>query len=237
MAIFLCQTAANFGTLARSNALGDMEVPEELTESLWCDIITSVAGFPFWFSFRNGDIVECRQDLIPKSAYQSHIETGSTLSEESPQDSGSHLIQGAGDIRYWSDFDRVYYLPRSLQKLPDPPEWKSTNLGWNEGHEMFTRHNEVYMNVGYQMAWIDMDVIGSRTSWWICSSLCWRLRIDTGNQLLTVYFLLNYRRLICAGLSNHEWCRCLRKFYECLYHHIARRIPKVGISYIPCYVK
>lgn len=47
MAIFLCQTAANFGTLTRSNALGNMEVPEELTESLWCDIITSIAGFPF----------------------------------------------------------------------------------------------------------------------------------------------------------------------------------------------
>jgi Tubulin domain len=115
------------------------------------------------FSFRNGDIVECRQDLIPKSAYQSHIETGSTPSEESPHDSGSQLTQGPGDIRYWSDFDRVYYLPRSLQKLPDPPEWKSTYLGWNQGYELFTRHNEVDMNIGYQMEWIEIDMIGCRT--------------------------------------------------------------------------
>ena len=93
--------------------------------------------------------MECRRDLIPRSVYQSHIKAESSLSEESLYDSGLHLIQGAGDIRYWSDFDRVYYLPRSLQKLPDPSEWKSTNLGWNEGHEMFTRHNEVHMNVGY----------------------------------------------------------------------------------------
>jgi hypothetical protein len=116
----------------------------------------------FDLSFRNGDIVECRQDPIPKSAYQSHME-GSTLSDETPYDSGPRLIQDAGDIRYWSDFDRVYYLPRSLQKLPDPPEWKSTDLGWIQGHEMFTRHNEVDMNVGYQMECIDMDVIGCRT--------------------------------------------------------------------------
>ena len=117
----------------------------------------------FKSSFRNGDIVECRQDLIPKSAYQSHIEAGSTLSEESPDDYAPRPIQGDGDIRYWSDFDRVYYLPRSLQKLPDPPEWKSTDLGWNEGHEMFARYNEVDMNVWYQMECIDMDVIGCRT--------------------------------------------------------------------------
>ena len=44
----LCQTSANFGTLAGCNALGNMgEVPEELTESLWCDITTSAAGYPF----------------------------------------------------------------------------------------------------------------------------------------------------------------------------------------------
>ena len=138
--------------------------------------------------FRNGDVVECRQDLIPKSEYQSQIEAGSSLSEESPYDSSPRLIQDAGDVRYWSDFDRVYHLPRSLQKLPDPPEWKSTDLGWNQGHEMFTRHNEVDMNIGYQMECIDMHMLGCRTSWWICSSLYWRLRIDAGNQHFTIYF-------------------------------------------------
>ena len=85
------------------------------------------------------------------------MEEVSTLSEQTPLDSSPRLIQGAGDIRYWSDFDRVYYHPRSLQKLPDPPEWKSTDLGWNQGHEMFARHNEVDMNIGYQMECIDMD--------------------------------------------------------------------------------
>ena len=169
-----CQRTANFGTLARCNALGDMgEVPEELTESLWCDYYHFCSRIPVLiFSFRNGGIVEYRQDLIPKSAYQSHMEAGSTLSKETPHDSSHRLIQDAGDIRYWSDFDRVYYLPRSLQKLPDPPEWKSTDLGWIQGHEMFTRHNEVNMNAGYQMECIDMDMTGCRTCGWVCSSIC-----------------------------------------------------------------
>jgi hypothetical protein len=125
----------------------------------------------FDFLFRHDGIVEYRQDLITKSSYQSRMEAGSTLSEEIPHDTNPQL-QGVGDIRYWSDFDRVYYLPRSLQKLPDPPDWESTDLGWIQGHEMFTRYNEVYMNVKYQLACIDVDKIGRRTYGWICSSLC-----------------------------------------------------------------
>lgn len=98
------------------------------------------------------------------------METESVLSEEahnlSPQ-----LTQDAGDIRYWSDFDRVYYLPRSLQKLPDPPEWESTDRGWILGHELFTRYNEVKMNVRYQLECIDIDTIGYRTCGRIGSAL------------------------------------------------------------------
>ncbi|KAF8805003.1 tubulin nucleotide-binding domain-like protein [Phlegmacium glaucopus] len=126
--LIIIDKKSNFGTLARCNALGDMEeVPEELTESLW-----------------NGGIVEYRQDLIPKSTYQSHMEkdTGSNLSEEAPYDSSTQRFQDPGDIRYWSDFNRVYCLPRSLQKMPDPPEWESSDPGWIQGQEMFTRHNE-----------------------------------------------------------------------------------------------
>jgi len=99
-------------------------------------------------------------------------ETGPNLSKEAPYDSSTQLIQGAGDIRYWSDFNRVYYLPRSLQKLPDPPEWESTDPGWIQGQEMFARHNEVNMNTGYQLECIDMEMIGFRTYGWIRSSLC-----------------------------------------------------------------
>ena len=109
------------------------------------------------------------------------MEAGSTLPEKISYDSNpQHSLQGHrkvidaidnADIRYWSDFTRIYYLPRSLQKLPDSPEWGSTDLGWIQGHEMFTRHNEVDMNVGYQLECIDMNMIGCRTYGWIRSSI------------------------------------------------------------------
>ena len=136
-------------------------------------ILPLIADIPVDFLFRHGDIVEYRQELISKSVYQNHMEAGLTLSEEIPQDSSPQLIQDVGDIRYWSDFNRVYYLPRSLQKMPDPPEWESTDLGWIQGHEMFTRHNEVMdTNVGYQLESINTNIVGCRTDGWICSSIC-----------------------------------------------------------------
>jgi hypothetical protein len=47
------------------------------------------------------------------------------------------------NIRYWSDFSRVYYLPRSLQKLPDPLSWEETCVNWREGQDIFNSYNEV----------------------------------------------------------------------------------------------
>ena len=47
------------------------------------------------------------------------------------------------NIRYWSDFSRVYYLPRSLQKLPDPPSWEETCVNWKEGQDIFNSYNKV----------------------------------------------------------------------------------------------
>lgn len=100
------------------------------------------------------------------------METESKFAEQDPHDSSPQLINGGGDIRYWSDFGRLYYLPRSLQQVPDPPEWESTDPGWIQGHETFMRHNEVNMIVRYQLECIGMDMIGYRTYGWIRSSLC-----------------------------------------------------------------
>lgn len=47
------------------------------------------------------------------------------------------------NIRYWSDFSRVYYLPRSLQQLPDPLPWEETCVDWRKGQDIFNRYNEV----------------------------------------------------------------------------------------------
>jgi hypothetical protein len=47
------------------------------------------------------------------------------------------------DIRYWSDFNRLFYVPRTIQKVPDIPEWEDAEGNWAGGREMFTRYDEV----------------------------------------------------------------------------------------------
>ena len=59
----LCQTAANFGTLTRSNALGNMEdVPEELTESLWCDRYYHFCSRVPILTFNSGTVTSLNAD-------------------------------------------------------------------------------------------------------------------------------------------------------------------------------
>lgn len=55
----------------------------------------------------------------------------------------THPAQDVGDIRYWSDYNRVYYIPRTIQKLPDPAEWESANYDWLQGQESFTKYDQV----------------------------------------------------------------------------------------------
>lgn len=92
-------------------------------------------------SNRDGNSIEYRQAQVPKSDYQNGMEKYSTdvyghLSSAEAEELGEN-------IRYWSDFSRVYYLPRSLQKLPDPPSWEETCVNWKEGQDIFNSYNKV----------------------------------------------------------------------------------------------
>lgn len=94
---------------------------------------------------RHGDVIEYRQDLIHKSSYQHNVEEVSDdldpvgVLEEKP----TLPAQDIGEIRYWSDYNRVYYTPRTIQKLPDPAEWELGNYDWLQGQESFTKYDEV----------------------------------------------------------------------------------------------
>lgn len=55
----------------------------------------------------------------------------------------SDVVQGGDGIRYWSDFNRAYYAPRTVQKLPDPADWETTDGNWKSGQDAFSRFNEV----------------------------------------------------------------------------------------------
>jgi hypothetical protein len=51
-------------------------------------------------------------------------------------------------IRFWSDFNRVDFLPRTVQKLPDaesgsPAGAGESGSGWNAGVELFARLDRV----------------------------------------------------------------------------------------------
>lgn len=55
------------------------------------------------------------------------------------------------EIRYWSDFNRVYYVPRTVQKIPDVADWENTEGDWNLGQETFERYNEASVGFRHQL--------------------------------------------------------------------------------------
>jgi hypothetical protein len=84
--------------------------------------------------YRKSDIQEYRQDAVQPSTYQRQLDEEADEDESSDQDA---------DMRYWSDFNRVYYHPGTIQKLPDPMEWENVQDDWSHGQEILDRHEEV----------------------------------------------------------------------------------------------
>lgn len=96
---------------------------------------------------------EIQQDPIPDIAYQTQLD------QETDDDSGPHgAVPGqrpyieknsavpplvASDVRYWSDYNRVYYIPRSIHKLPDLADWETAEGDWQAGKESFLRYDSV----------------------------------------------------------------------------------------------
>ncbi|KAF8194333.1 Misato segment II tubulin-like domain-containing protein [Mycena galopus ATCC 62051] len=109
---------AQFGTLSQANALFGMDSTAD-AQALW-----------------SGNAVEFNQEPVSKSHYQIDL-------EELELNAGyaSSAVQ-LEDIRYWSDFNRLFYVPRTIQKVPDIPEWEDAEGNWTGGHEMFTRYDE-----------------------------------------------------------------------------------------------
>ncbi|KIM89767.1 hypothetical protein PILCRDRAFT_767219 [Piloderma croceum F 1598] len=108
---------ANFGTLSQRSALtgfndGDPE---------------SGSGPSLW----NGNVIEYKQDPIPESKYHNQI-----------QHDYDHHQDGEPEVRYWSDFNRLYYAPKTVQRLPDIADWENAEGNWQEGRDTFKRFDE-----------------------------------------------------------------------------------------------
>ncbi|KAJ5099924.1 hypothetical protein N7532_006925 [Penicillium argentinense] len=100
-----------FGTLRKYNAL------YELTDD-------AVAGQGLW----DGQEVVQKQTPIPQSDYQKSLDQGTTAPRLTSE-----------TVRYWSDYNRVFYHPRSIVQLNDY-ELNSQIMpfeDWNVGEELF----------------------------------------------------------------------------------------------------
>ena len=86
---------------------------------------------------RSGAISEHRQEAIPKSEYQKRLDNGEDGAEDYLGKTTS------AKMRFWSDFNRMYYIPRSIQQVPDLPEWEACKGNWNHGKSVFERYNTV----------------------------------------------------------------------------------------------
>jgi protein misato len=101
--------------------------------------------------FRDGTVDVIHRDPIPNITYQTQLD------EEADEDSDPQAALGqpdlekssavppllASDVRYWSDYNRVHYLPRSIHKLPDLADWEAAEGDWQGGKEAFLRYDSV----------------------------------------------------------------------------------------------
>ncbi|KAF7312978.1 hypothetical protein MKEN_00982500 [Mycena kentingensis (nom. inval.)] len=113
---------SEFGSLSQANALyGDEDDHEDA------------------ISWSENTVSKFAQERITKSQYQTNMEEfepDGVNAEEM-----SHMAQ-LRDVRFWSDFNRVYYVPRTVQKLPDLPEWDDGDGNWGASAERFRRYDE-----------------------------------------------------------------------------------------------
>ena len=102
---------------------------------------------------RDRNVVEYKQDLIGKSRYQEQLEEDILFT--SPNKLEPELTQpdpfvvDESTVRYWSDYNRVDYHPRSIQRLPDLPDWDLGIGDWAAGKETFDKcNNQVGRSLG-----------------------------------------------------------------------------------------
>ncbi|KAJ7644693.1 Misato segment II tubulin-like domain-containing protein [Roridomyces roridus] len=106
---------ANFGALSPA-LYGDDSVTEKT--GLWPD-----------------DPVQYKQEPARQSRYQIEMDK----LDIDTTDAAAIDVQ---DVRYWSDFNRLFYHPRTIQRLPDVPDWEDVEGNWSASRDAFTRFDE-----------------------------------------------------------------------------------------------
>lgn len=121
---------SGFGSLRKLNALYETEDNSGPIRGLWW-----VSQQPLWTTepsddSRDGPTSAQRQESIPSTQYQNNLEQGLPTFQLHPE-----------DVRYWSDFNRVFYHPRSIVQLSDYELNSQLRPfeSWSTGEELF--HN------------------------------------------------------------------------------------------------
>ena len=83
---------------------------------------------------RQGAVHREEQEHVPQSDYHALLET-----EENSNTMDLDQIHET-KVRYWSDYNRVFFDPKSLQPVPDASE--TVEGDWTTSHDLFRRYDE-----------------------------------------------------------------------------------------------
>ena len=94
---------------------------------------------------RNGETVEYRSEQIPQSDY--HIRLGEydfeyPSTDDSVEREEAEVLEES-KIRYWSDYSRVSFHQRSVQRLSGSSDWEDMDGDWVAGSEAFRMYDDV----------------------------------------------------------------------------------------------
>ncbi|KAL9710790.1 mtDNA inheritance, partitioning of the mitochondrial organelle [Leucoagaricus gongylophorus] len=106
----------NFGSLARSNAMTGM-------------IDDAASNYGLW----DQPVEEIRQNEVTKSPYHIQLEE---------KDQAGLQFTTPKEVRYWSDFSHVYYLPRSVHRVSRPMNGETGADNWKQSQDQFRQYNE-----------------------------------------------------------------------------------------------
>jgi hypothetical protein len=102
---------------------------------------------------RDGSVIEYKRGLVDRSRYHEQLEeellfTSPYDPELGPLQPDPFVVEES-TVRYWSDYNRVDYHPRSIQKLPDLPDWDLGMGDWAAGKETFDKCNNQVNSLFY----------------------------------------------------------------------------------------
>lgn len=76
---------------------------------------------------------EIRQNEVTKSPYHIQLEE---------KDQAGLQFTTPKEVRYWSDFSHVYYLPRSVHRVSRPMNGETGADDWKQSQDQFRQYNE-----------------------------------------------------------------------------------------------